>query len=494
MNLEEFLRNYPALVAIRASIATALEVRAGAQAGLESVRANEASTPEQISTATTARDAHDATIDALVLRETDVTTEATREFHMSALQNRVAPNSGAQPVPQDRSLRPGDGVIGHEARTYTQETNLRDKVSWIQDAYRSTVKNDRKATERLERHAAEVEVEQRDAYERSVTTGAFAGMIVPQYLTDMVAPVLRAGRPLANAVTGLPLPERGMSLIIPRGTTGAATAVQTTQNTAVQNTDIVNADLTIPVITVAGQQDVSRQALERGNMVDLFVYRDLARAYAANLDNQIINGTGTTQHLGLVNTGGISAATAYGAPITAALFTTKVAGQVTAVNSQGAGLFAKAVLMHPRRWGWLTSISDTTGRPIVVSNMVNNFNALANITNQGDSADTDSLNTFQYVGMLSNGLPVISDLNVPITAGTINEDLVFALDLAEIYLWEEGDGAPRELNFEQTTGGSLTTKLVVYGYSAFTAGRYPGATGKVGGLDTTVNGQIAPTF
>ncbi len=100
------------------------------------------------------------------------------------------------------------------------------------------------------------------------------------------------------------------------------------------------------------------------------------------------------------------------------------------------------------------------------------------------------------MGIHSSGLPVLTDLNVPTAVGaaTGGEDLVFASDTTEYHLWEEGDGRPTELKFEQTTGGSLTTKLVVYSYAAFTAGRYPGATGKIGGLDTTTNGQVAPAF
>ena len=95
--------------------------------------------------------------------------------------------------------------------------------------------------------------------------------------------------------------------------------------------------------------------------------------------------------------------------------------------------------------------------------------------------------------MLANGLPVITDANVTTTAGTINEDLVIVFDNSQALLWEESQ-APRQLRFEQTLGNQLTVKIVAYGYAAFTAGRYPGAFGKIGGLDTTTNGLIAPSF
>jgi len=488
---------------IRSQMRTQLEARAGAQAALTEIRGNTSATAEQITAATAARDAIDSEISALEARETELSDEIKREAGATALMNRIAPNAGAAPVAPvagTRSVPAGDGVISREARTYSELTNQRDKLSFFQDAYRATVKFDDSAKRRLERHADEVRVDQSDQYERATSTGSFAGLVVPQYLTDMAAPLLRFGRPLANASNRHQLPARGMSLIIPRATTGTTTAIQATQNTAVSNTDMVVTDLTVPVVTIAGQQDVARQALERGEQVDAFVYGDLARAHAANVDNQEINGSGTAgQMMGILNTAGINAATAYGAAITPTLFNLKLAGQITAVTSAGAGIWGKCIVMHPRRWGWLLGQVDTTGRPIVTANTIANFNAMGNITQVGQiSADTSDLgvNGYQFVGIHSSGLPVLTDLNIPTAVGaaTGGEDIVLVSDLTEYHLWEEGTGAPTELKFEQTTGGSLTTKLVVYSYAAFTAGRYPGATGKIGGLDTTVNGQVAPAF
>lgn len=480
------------LESVRAALNVAITARATAQAGLETVRSNDASTAEEITAATAARDAFDTEIDTLTAREATLVADEARSAALEELQNRVQPGAGAQ----RQMARPGDGVQ-REARTYSELTNQRDKVSFFQDAYRATVKFDSQARARIDRHAEEVRVDQAEQFERATTTGSFGGLVVPQYLTDMAAPLLRFGRPLANASNRHQLPDRGMSLIIPRATTGSATAVQATQNSALQNTDMAVTDLTVPVVTIGGQQDVARQALERGDHVDTFIYSDLARAHAANVDNQVINGSGASgQALGIVNTAGIGAATAYGAPPTPTLFNLKVAGQITAVTSAGAGIWAKCLVMHPRRWGWLLGQVDSTGRPIVTANNIANFNAIANVTSPGQiSADPDGINGYHFVGIHSSGLPVLTDLNVPSTVGTNSEDLVFASDLTEYHLWEEGSGLPTELKFEQTTGGSLTTKLVVYSYIAFTAGRYPAATGKIGGLDATATwGQVAPTF
>jgi hypothetical protein len=45
------------------------------------------------------------------------------------------------------------------------------------------------------------------------------------------------------------------------------------------------------------------------------------------------------------------------------------------------------------------------------------------------------------------------------------------------------------LRFEQPKGAELDVQMIVYGYSAFTANRYPNAFALVGGT-----GLITPTF
>ena len=389
---------------------------------------------------------------------------------------------------------------GIEPRTYARHLSDSGERSFFADFYRAEQRNDYQARERLERHMVEVRAEG-ELTERALSTGGAAGLVIPQYLVALAAPVLRTGRPFANICNRGPLPDQGMSLIIPRGTTGASAAAQATENSAVSNTDEVWANLTVPVVTIAGQQQVSRQLLDRGGAgVDRIIYTDLAKAYHANLGGQTLTGTGTGgTMLGLQNTAGIGAATAYGAAPTLTLFNSKIAGQYNAVAGTGSGITARVIVMHPRRWAWLLSLVDSTGRPIVTANQVANFNAAAVNLVPGemsaDAGDTDSMQV-QFVGIHNpSGLPILTDNGVPVNVGTNVEDLVFVVDNSETYLWEDGDGMPTELRFEQTLGGSLTTTLVVEGYAAFTAGRYPTAVGKIGGLDATATwGHVAPSF
>lgn len=356
-----------------------------------------------------------------------------------------------------------------EARTY----HLGGEHSFFADAFRAKVLGDPLAGERIQRHRLE-DVEQRD-----VGTGAFAGLTIPQFLLDLAAPIARAGRPTANACRALGLPDRGMTISISRITTGSAAAAQASENGAVQETDIDDTKLDVPVVTIAGQQDVSRQALERSEAVDQIVIGDLVQAYHTVLGNAVINANGSGSYTGILNTGSIEAVTYTDASPTVAEFYPKLADAVQRVNANRY-MPATGIIMHPRRWGWLNAAVDTAGRPLVVPNT----NGAINAVGVGLAAEYG-----QIVGTL-HGLPVITDANIPTNLGAgTNEDIVVVAKLDDLLLWEQDGGMPRELRFEETAGGNLTVKIVVYGYSAFTAGRYPKAVATIGGT-----GLVTPTF
>lgn len=425
------------------------------------------------------RDAIDAEVEDLRTQITDLEAEISGN-------ERAAEMLGGLPAEQ-RSHEPGR--VGREERTYSAEKSARGEASFFADSFRAMQMGDFNAMQRLQRHDAEVRAEG-EFTERATTTGSYGSLVIPQYLLDQAAPVARAGRPFANTVNRQQLPEQGMSVVIPRGTTGASEAVQATQNSAVSSTDQVWADLTVPVVTIAGQQDVSRQSLERGYPgLDELVYLDLAGAYAVQLDAQALAGTGSAgQMLGVVNTAGINQATAFTAAATPATYYTKVAGQVNAVETTRF-MAPTAIVMHPRRWNWLVSQLDSAGRPLVVPGANGVMNALGTFEVPLDTVSSSPVGQFQ-------GLPVITDASVPTAVGTGPEDLTIVYRREDLILWEDlaNAGLPKQLRFEQTLGGQLTVKLVAYNYAAFTAGRYPTSVGVVGGNSASTFGTVAPTF
>jgi len=368
--------------------------------------------------------------------------------------------------------------IGAEPRTYTQAT-ARTGTSFFSDMYRARFSGDFRAAERLQRHQREAEVHG-ELVARDVGTSAFGALIPPQYLLDLYAPAARAGRPVANAVQSAPLPAEGMTLNIPRGTTNTATAAQATENSAIQETDYDETTLTVNVRTIAGQQDISRQALERGTAIDMIIFADLANDYATQLDAQVVAGAGTSgTHLGITATSGIEAVTYTDASPTLSELHPKIADAVQRINSLRYQP-ATVVFMHPRRWGWMTAQVDTTGRPLVTSESPMNPLGVGQAAAYGQVVGT----------MAAFGLPVVTDANIPTNLGAgTNEDIIIVARATDLLLWEENGGAPRQLKFEETLAGQLTVKLVAYGYSAFSAGRYPKAVATVGGT-----GLVPPTF
>lgn len=440
---------------------------------------------EKIAERDAAKVAMDASLEAPTAEARDLTAEEQAEFEarktalvalkgeVTDLEARIAELAELD-AREERAaeVKPSyDGVarVGAEARTYTPDAEKRG-VSFLRDL--ANQMTDPASAQRIARHQAEDAVELRD-----VGTGAFAGLTVPQYLTDMVAPARRAGRNFANICNSHPLPGDGMTVNISRITTGSATAIQASENSAVQETDIDDTLLTVNVRTIAGQQDVSRQAIDRSTGVEQIVLSDLVAAYNTNLDSQILNADGTSgTHLGLKNTSSIVSVTYTDGTPTAAEAYPKLFDLQSQVQS-GVYSGISHFVMHPRRWNWLASQVGTSVPFLQIGS------APAQTAGQITSNEYNGV-----VGVIA-GVPVILDANIETNTGAgTNEDTVWGVTASELHLWEDSS-APLFIRAEQTAAGSLTVKFVVYGYSAFTAGRYPGAHGKITGT-----GFVTPTF
>ena len=344
--------------------------------------------------------------------------------------------------------------------------------SFIADAW-SSRQGDYKAQERLNKH--------QDFEARDVGTGAFTGLVVPQYLVDEYAPIARAGSAFYNAVPKKDLPAYGNKIEISRITTGSAAAEQASENSAVQETNMDDTLLTVNVDTIAGQQDVSRQALERGGQpgfsMENIIFQDLVAAYFGKLDELMIIGSGSSGlPLGIRNVSGLNTVTCtYGTPTVGEAFP-KLADAVQKVNANRFAP-AQAIIMHPRRWGFFTAGVDGNSRPLVLPAGNNPDNAMG----VGDAA--------AYGNVVGNllGLPVITDANVTTTDGGGNDqDQIYVVKADDHILFEDN---LFQLKFEETNAGSLTTKMVVYGYVAFASGRYPTGITKIQGT-----GLITPSF
>lgn len=373
------------------------------------------------------------------------------------------------------AVRPAAPIIAgayvrREESTYS-ERNAREGRSFIQDAWLTERGQSPDAAQRIERHMNEVRIERRD-----ITSSTLNGLVPPIYLLDMAAELARSSRPFANIVPSYDLPPNAMTVFATRVTTGAAVNVQT-ENGAVAETDMVTTDITIPVVTITGQQDISRQAVERGQVTDALVFRDLIEAYNERLDLQLLQGTGANgQHRGVLNVSGVGVQTYGSTAITT--FMSKLAGNLNDVATNRLRP-AEVVIMHPRRWHALVAASDSSNRPLVLPAALGPDNSLA----------LGVTGAQQFVGTIAGGLPVLVDANIPTNLGSsTNEDRVIVARISDFALWEDTAG-PALFTFEQAVNPPATIRLAIYGYSAFTAGRYPAGTSVMVGT-----GLVAPSF
>jgi hypothetical protein len=119
--------------------------------------------------------------------------------------------------------------------------------------------------------------------------------------------------------------------------------------------------------------------------------------------------------------------------------------------------------MHPRRLGFLLAGVDGQNRPLVVPNANGPMNAVGTYSGLGYGQSG------QYSIL---GLPVITDANITTTNGTgENEDLIYVVSSDEMHLWEAPQ-MPTYVRFEQPDG-KVAIRIVLFGFSAFTAQRRP---------------------
>lgn len=327
------------------------------------------------------------------------------------------------------------------------------QVSFFRDVIHAH-SGDSEARERLHRHSVEM---------RDVTAASGgAGYIPPVYLSEFAAPKVRAGGPLLAQLPKAPLPDAGMTISVPRVTTGTSVAVQT-ENGSVSETDFVSSQLSTSVRTIAGQSDISIQFFERSFPgADVVISDDLARAYTTEFDRQLINGaSASSEHTGLLNVSSIGSVTFTSSTPTAGDYLSPI---YKAISTVTAAYFEAPthIVMHPRRAAFLAA-GQSTSTPIF---------------QQGGLLMASGEQDAGVVGTIA-GLPVVVDANVPTTLGSgTDEDAILVVNANALRVME---GTPRFKVHESVGSGTLTVRLSYYGYSAFLSGRYPEAICKITG-------------
>jgi HK97 family phage major capsid protein len=402
----------------------------------------------------------DEEIRSLDERITELAEEAKRSAQATAAKRRAEAVNAQLRVSERRTYERGNGA------------------SYLRDLANSQIYRDVDAQERLARHAEEVRVEEdyKEYRDLNRADGSGGFFVPPSWLMQQTIELARAGRPTANLFNSQPLPGGTDSINIPRILTGTATAVQPADNDPVQEVDLTDTSLQIPVRTVAGQQDIAIQLLDQSPInFDELVFRDLLADYATKTNLQVLNGTGTTgQVTGLFTQTGTTNVTV--TATTVAGIYSGIANAVSQIHTTRFGS-PNVVVMHPRRWAWLISQLDASNRPLVVPNANGPQNALATFNGVTQQA---------VVGTIQ-GLPVVTDPSIPTNQGAgTNQDAIIVMKSDDVVLYESNI---RTRVLQETLSGTLTVRLQVYGYLAFSAGRYSNSLARLSGA-----GLVTPTF
>lgn len=396
-----------------------------------------------------------ANVQALKL-EIDKLDERIAQMTEIEVQKRKAAELAASVDTETEVRAAAPARVKYEEPTYHE----RGQNSFMADAIAAEFGGSYEARERIARYQNEVRLEKRDS-----STSNFAGLVVPQYLVDQFAPLRRAGRPVLDISSQAALPAQGMTVNIGRLTTGVTSYVQASENSAPSESSPDDTLLTINVNTVASMWDLSKQAVLRGAGIEDQLLGDAVRSYHTKLDGLAVNGSGSSgEHRGILNTSGINSTTYTDASPTWAEFFPKLVEAIQNISSNFYG-GATHIVAHPTLIGcWLRAL-DTTNRPLFNATAGNPFNA----------PGTFDRPAYDMGGLQILGIPVVSDANVPTNLGVgENQTAVIVGDFRESYIWEDNGGSPLYVRFEQPDG-NIAIRTVVFGFSAYTAGKYPTA-------------------
>jgi HK97 family phage major capsid protein len=365
----------------------------------------------------------------------------------------------------------------NEPDIYTKE----GRNGYWTDLYHVTKHNDPAARERLTRHAAREAAETRAVGNTNAAGGSGGEWAPPTWLVGDWINLIRPARVTANLFSHEDIPFGTSSLNYPKLTGGTTVALQSTQNSALSSTDPTTGFVQTGFSTLGGKIVASQQILDQGRNFDQVITRDLAAAYAQQVGTQVFTGTGTGSGTNSV-INGLGAAT-----IGSTQTWTQASPTAGGFYGQTAALLQKFLsarlmnpncfVMHPRRWYWMESSLDSTGRPFVVPSG-NAYNPLAIEANGPVAAG--------YVGTM-HGLPVVIDPLVPTNLGAgTNQDIVYLLKTDDLVLLES---PPQAEVFREPYADSMGVLFRLYAYVGTILNRH---TESIGVLTGT--GLVPPTF
>lgn len=274
--------------------------------------------------------------------------------------------------------------------------------------------------------------------------GASAGgyLVPPSYIQELVA-LRRASTPLRNFISVVGGIKTNLVYVPTQ--TGVSTVGWTAENAPKPSTDETFGQLAVNIYTLAGIAKVSNQLLEDSSpAVDQIVKTDLGRGLGIEEDRAMINGSGTGQPTGILNTSGITATPAAGQ--TPAGIYDDILAAIARLQQSYFGQ-PDAILMHPRTWAKLLTAKDSAGRFLGIGTLVGSQTMmLPGVPSPTGAAGGGTVTTLF-------GIPLVIDANMPINltvAANANRSAIVVGAFKEFWLLER-DGIQMDVSNQAGT-------------------------------------------
>lgn len=245
-------------------------------------------------------------------------------------------------------------------------------------------------------------------------------LVPPQYIQELVM-LRRATAPLLGYIRSIPVHSN--QVLIPTQTT-ASTVGWTAENAAKPSTDEVLGQITVNIFTLAGIAKISNQLLEDSTpAVDAIIREDLLRGLNIEMDRAVLNGSGTGQSTGILNTAGVTSTASLADTTHPAVLLDDI---LAAIGRLQAVYFGNpdAIVMAPRTWTKLQTSKDTTGRYIALGTVVGSQAlSMPGLPNPTGATDNNMGLAGGPVFTLF-GFPLVIDANMPINQGGANSSIV----------------------------------------------------------------------
>jgi len=234
-----------------------------------------------------------------------------------------------------------------------------------------------------------------------------------------------------------------------------------------ETTAMTLATVTASVFTAAGLATISNQLLADSNpAIDGLVTSDLAKRLVALEEAAFINGSGTGQPLGILNTPGIGATSLTLTAITALL--DAILDAVAQVETDHGT--PSAILMHPRTWTSILKSKDAQGAYYI----------------DPTGGPTDPRTNLSGPVKSLWGYPVVTSNRIPTNLGTgTNESRVIVADFQEALILDR-----QGITVDESAHVYFTTNQTVFRAEqrvGFTAARTPLAFNVIGGAGLANN-------